>query len=155
MKVKINTNISDEVNKDEIEITIKASENSVILNKIIENIQSVSENIDTLIGSKDNNIFIINIQDTICFYSKDQSNYCKTQNGEFRIKKKLYELEESLDKKVFIRISNSCIVNIKFVESFDLSRIGNIIVKFLDGSIKHVSKRRISSVMKFLRERGN
>ena len=59
MNIKINTNISNEINKDEIEINIKASENSNILNKIIENIQSVSENIDTIIGSKDNNIFII------------------------------------------------------------------------------------------------
>lgn len=155
MKVKINTNISDEINKDEIEITIRASENSNILSRIIENIQSVSENIDTMIGTKDNNIFIINIQDIIYFYSKEQSNYCKTQNGDFKVKKKLYELEESLDKKSFIRISNCCIVNIKFVESFDLSKIGNIVVKFLDGNVEYVSKRRISSVMKFLRERGN
>lgn len=155
MKVKISTNISDEIDKDEIEIDIKAYENSIVLNRIIENIQSISENIDTIVGSRDNNIFIINIKDVMCFYSKEQNNYCKTQNGEFKIKKRLYELEEKLDKNNFIRISNSCIVNIKCVESFDLSIIGNIMVKFLDGTSENVSKRKISNVMRFLKERGN
>ena len=67
----------------------------------------------------------------------------------------MYELEESLPQKSFIRISNSCIANVEHIESFDLSKIGNIIIKFVDGSIEYVSKRKISSIMKFLRERGN
>lgn len=155
MKIKISTNIDNNLNDEEIEITINASSNSDILDKVIKNIQSISDNIDTVVGSKENNFSIINVQDVICFYSNEQNNYCKTKNGEYRIKKKLYELEESLDKNSFIRISNSCIVNIKFIESFDLSKIGNIVIKLLDGSTEDVSKRRISSIMKFLRERGN
>lgn len=155
MKIKINTCISNEKETDEIEVTINASKNSETLNKIIESLQSISDNIDTIIGAKENNISIINVNEIMCFYSREQNNFCKTQNGEFKVKKKLYELEENLDKKTFIRISNSCIVNIKFVESFDLSKIGNIVIKFIDGTTEYVSKRRISSVMKFLRERGN
>lgn len=154
MNIKINTNISNEMNEDEIEITVKASKNSNILTKIIDNIQSISGNIETIVGSKDNNISIINVEDVVSFYSKEQSNYCKTLKGCFKIKNKLYELDETLDKSYFIRISNSCIINIKFVESFDLSMIGNIIVKFTDGTSEYVSKRRISNVMKFLKERG-
>lgn len=155
MKIKINTCISNEKETDEIEVTINASKSSETLNKIIESLQSISDNIDTIIGAKQNNISILNVNDIMCFYSREQNNFCKTQNGEYKIKKKLYELEESLDKNTFIRISNSCIVNIKFVESFDLSKIGNIVIKFIDGTTEYVSKRRISSVMKFLRERGN
>lgn len=155
MKINIHTNISDNIKEDEIEIQIKAKSNSNTLNKIIENIQNVSENIDTIIGIKESNISIISVEDIMCFYSMEQNNYCKTSSGEFKIKKKLYELEESLDKNTFVRISNSCIVNIKFVQSFDLSMIGNIIVKFKDGTSEYVSKRRIPYVMKFLKERGN
>lgn len=154
MNIKINANISNEMNEDEIEITIKASKNSNILTKIIDNIQSISGSIETIVGSKDNNISIINVEDVVSFYSKERSNYCKTLKGNFKIKNKLYELDETLDKSYFIRISNSCIINIKFVESFDLSMIGNIIVKFTDGTSEYVSKRRISNVMKFLKERG-
>lgn len=155
MKIKINTNINNELNNDEIEININASKQSDTLNKIIENLQSISDNIETIIGEKDNKISIIDVQEIMCFYSREQNNYCKTKNTEYKIKKKLYELEENLNKKEFIRISNSCIVNIKYIESFDLSRIGNIIIRFCNGATENVSKRRISSVMKFLRERGN
>ena len=153
MNIKINTNISNEGNEDEIGITIKASKSSNTLTKIIDSIQSISGNIETIIGSKENNVSIINVQDVISFYSKEQGNYCKTLKGEFKIKNKLYELDETLDKSNFIRISNSCIVNIKFVESFDLSMIGNIVVKFVDGTSEYVSKRKIANVMKFLKER--
>ena len=155
MKINIHTNISDDVNDDEIQIQIKAKSNSNIINKIIENVQNVSENIDTIIGIKENNVSIIDVSDIICFYAMEQKIYCRTKLGEFKIKKKLYELEECLDKNIFVRISNSCIVNIKFVQSFDLSMIGNIVVKFKDGTYEYVSKRRIPFVMKFLKERGN
>lgn len=126
-----------------------------MLKSIVETIQSISNNIDTIVGIKENNLSIINVMEVMSFYSKDQNNYCKTEKGEFRIKKRLYELEESLDKNTFIRISNSCIINVKYIKSFDLSTIGNIIVKFLDGTSENVSKRRISYVIKFLKERGN
>src|SRR5574344_911548 len=130
MKIKIHTNISNNLEDDEIEITINASKNSKELNKIVDNIQSMTQNIDTIIGTKDNSISIIDITNIIDFDSKEQSNYCKTSNGEIKVKKKLYELEESLDKNTFIRISNSCIANVKYITSFDLSNIGDIVVKF-------------------------
>lgn len=155
MKINIHTNISENLKNDEIEVIINSSKPSNEINKIVETIQSISQNIDTIIGIKENNISIINVLDIICFYSKEQSNYCKTKNGEYKIKKKLYELEDSLDKKTFIRISNSCIANVKFIESFDLSKIGDIIVRFSNKTQEYVSKRRIPYVMKFLKERGN
>lgn len=155
MKININTNINNNFNSDEIEVIINAKSNSETLNKIIENIQSISDNIDTIIGSVNNSVSIINVNEVICFYSKGQSNFCRVKDKELKIKKKLYELEENLDKNSFIRISNSCIVNIKFVESFDLSKIGDIVIKFVDGTKEYVSKRKIANVMKFLKERGN
>lgn len=155
MNIKIQTNISGKIPKDEIEIIINTSENSEMLNKIIDNIQTMSKNIDTIIGVNNSNISIIQVSKILYFYSKEQNNYCRTKDGEFKIKKKLYELEETLNKNTFIRISNSCIANIEYVKSFDLSKIGNIIVKFTDDTSEYVSKRRIPYVMKFLRERGN
>ena len=155
MKIKIHTSLVDNMPKDEVEIMLKASKDCTILNKIIENIQCISEQMDTIIGMQNNSISIIPVQDVIYFFSKEQHNYCKTEKGEFRLKKKMYELEENLDKKQFIRISNSCIANVKYIKNFDLSKIGSIVVRFMDDTTSLVSKRRISYVMKFLKERGN
>ena len=89
----------------------------------------------------------------ICFFSKDKYNYVRTVNGIYRIKMKLYELEEVLDKNDFIKISNSCIVNINQVECFDISILGTIVVKLKDDTKENVSKRNIKKVKQMLKER--
>lgn len=49
-----------------------------------------------------------------------------TLQGEYAIRYRLYELEEVLDKKQFLRISNSEIVNVKKIRDIDLSITGRI-----------------------------
>ena len=71
-----------------------------------------------------------------------------------KIKYKLYELEDSLKSKDFIRISNSCIININQVLCFDTSILGTILVKLKDNTQERVSKRKVEQLMKFLKERG-
>ncbi len=46
--------------------------------------------------------------------------------GEYAIRYRLYELEAALDKKQFLRISNSEIVNVKKIRDIDLSIIGHL-----------------------------
>lgn len=152
MKIKLTFNIVDTLN-DEIEITINAKQKTEELQKIINNIEAISNEINTIIGTKNNEAYVISIKDVIKFYSEEQKCFCETTEGIFYIKKRLYELEEKLDKNQFIRISNSCIVNVQHIKSFDLSTTGNIVIKFHNGKFEYVSKRRVSSIMKFLRER--
>lgn len=143
MSINVRTNISQDYGED-IEIVVNTSKYTKEVGEIIETIHQIASKIDAIIGKKGNEISVIGIEDIICFYSNEQNNYCKTSKGEFVVKQKLYELEESLPKNDFIRISNSTIINIKFVECFDVSIIGNILVKFKDGSTEYVSKRRVS-----------
>lgn len=112
-----------------------------------------SGNINEIIGMQGNSIYILNVSDIIEFYSDEKKNYCKTADGDFVIKEKLYFLEDNLPKDKFIRISNSVIVNIQKVKCFDTSILGSIIIIFKDNTQEYVSKRRVSSVMKFLKDR--
>ena len=153
MNINVRTNISKDYGED-IEIVINTSNYTKEVGKIVETLQQLTDEVELIIGRKGNEISLINISEIIYFYSNEQNNYCKTEKGDYQIKQKLYQLEETLPKNQFIRISNSTIINIKYVECFDVSTIGNIIVKFKNGAIEHVSKRRVSGVMKFLKERG-
>ena len=137
MNINVRTNISQDYGED-IEIVVNTSKFTKEVGEIIETLQQITSRIDSIIGKKGNEISVINIDEIICFYSSEQNNYCKTDKGEFVIKQKLYELEESLPKNDFIRISNSTIINIKFVKCFDVSMIGNILVKFKDGTSEYV-----------------
>ena len=64
----------------------------------------------------------------IRIYAENDRVYAKTKDGSYRLKARLYELEERLNKKMFIRISNSEIINLKEVKKFDLSFSGTICV---------------------------
>ena len=152
MKVNIETNISKNFNSD-VTIKIETSEYTKEVINLIEMIQDYTKEVDTILGRKNNEISIIKVDDILNVYSIDSKTYCKTNKGDYIIKPKLYELEETLSKKDFIRISNSLIANIKYVECFDIGTIGDIVVKFTDGTKEKVAKRRISEVKKFLNDR--
>ena len=153
MDINVATNISKE--HKNIEVIINAPELTEEVNVIVNSIMGISNSIKQIIGTKDNKIYLLTVDEIICFYSEDKNNYCKTKNGIFKIKEKLYELEEKLSKGDYVRISNSCISNLKYVDSFDTSIIGTIEVMFKDGSKEYVSRRRVKDVMKKIKEWGN
>ncbi len=153
MDINVATNISKEFEK--IEVVINAPELTEEVSAIANSIMGISNSIKQIIGTKDNKIYLLKIDEIIYFYSEEKNNYCKTKNGVFKIKEKLYELEEKLSKGDYVRISNSCIINLKYVDSFDTSIIGTIEVMFKDGSNEYVSRRRVKDVMKKIKEWGN
>lgn len=154
MDIKVRTNISNEYQN--IEVCINAPERNQEV-QMLENelLSKTSKSVQQIIAMQDNNIFIINVSDIIIFFSEEKNNFCKTKDGIYRIKEKLYYLEEMLSTKEFIRISNSAIININHVKCFNTSIIGKIIVKFKDGSEEIVSKRKTSEIMKFLKNRSD
>jgi len=152
MDIKVRTNISNEYQN--IEVCINAPQINQEVQMLENELLSItSKSIKQIIAMQDNDIFIINVSDIILFFSEEKNNFCKTKDGIYRIKEKLYYLEEMLSPKDFIRISNSAIININHVKCFNTSIIGKIIVKFKDGSEESVSKRKTSEIMKFLKDR--
>lgn len=53
---------------------------------------------------QDNDIFIINVSDIILFFGEEKNNFCKTKDSIYKIKERLYYLEEVLPTKEFVRI---------------------------------------------------
>ena len=149
MKIKVRTEISDKY--EDIEVAIFANKLTEEVQTIIDMTQNLNTNLRKVIGTKDNDIFLISVDDIICFYSEGKSNYCRTTQNIFKIKQPLYELEEKLSPSDFVRISNSCIININQVECFNTGIVGTIMVKFKDGNVEYVSRRRVSQVMKALK----
>ena len=54
------------------------------------------------------------------------------------------------DGSIFVRISNSEIVNLKKVRSIDLSFVGTICMEMTDGEVSYVSRRYVSKIKKIL-----
>lgn len=152
MDIKVHTNISNEF--QDIEICINAPERNEIV-QAIENelLSKASKSIQQIVAMQNNDIFIINVSDIILFFGEEKNNFCKTNDGVYKIKERLYYLEEVLPTKEFVRISNSAIININHVKCFNTSIVGKIKVKFKDGTEEDVSKIKTAEIMRFLKER--
>lgn len=153
MNIKVNTNISSEY--EETSITINAPELSYEIQNLIKYVSDINTISNQIIASKGNEIYFIDLKKVICFFSKDKYNYVRVIDGIYKVKYKLYELEDTFKQKDFIRISNSCIININQVKCFDTSILGTILVKLKDNTQEKVSKRNVPQIMKLLKERGN
>ena len=147
MKVGINIDHSVE----EVEVLITAQEQSRTVNALYEHIVEFDKkSLETLTAYKDDIAKIVNVADVFRIYTGNQKVYIQTHQGEYAIRYRLYELEAALDKKQFLRISNSEIVNIKKIRDIDLSIIGRICIRFEDNTQTYVSRRYIPKIKKSL-----
>lgn len=151
MNIEVATNISKEY--ESIKITLQAPELNEEVQNILNNLTTICEDKNIIVGSKDNEIFLLKTKDIIYFFSDEKYNYAKTKEGVFKVKERLYELEEKYLRNKFIRISSAYIININKTKSFDVGQIGSIVAKMEDGKNILVSKRKIKEVKEFLNGR--
>ena len=127
----------------------------VLTDKVTEEINALvarlSEEAPQLIsGFRDNVLKILEQEEIIRVYSSDGKIIAVTDEGEFFLRQRLYEMEERLDSSRFVRISNSEIINLKKVKSFDMSFVGTICVSMTDSTVTYVSRRYVSKIKKIL-----
>lgn len=147
MKVGINIDRSVE----EVEVLITAQEQSRTVNALYEHIVEFDKkSLETLTAYRDDIAKIVNMTDVFRIYTGNQKVYIQTHQGEYAIRYRLYELEAALDKKQFLRISNSEIINVKKIRDIDLSLIGRICIRFEDNTQTYVSRRYIPKIKKSL-----
>ena len=63
----------------------------------------------------------------------------------YLLKERLYTLEERLPES-FVRINQSCIANITWMERFDTSISGTLKIRFKNGDVDYVSRRQLKTV---------
>ncbi len=127
----------------------------VYTNEITEEIQHIVQRLSNtqnkvLTGIKDEKIFLLENDEIYCFYSENKKIYAKTDKGNLWVKQKLYQLEEMFEGTSFVRISNSCIVNVNKIKNLEISFSGAIDIVFKNGEKEFVSRRYVSKIKKYL-----
>lgn len=142
-----------------VEIQIDAS---YIDPKIIILTASVTESINGIVkklsedtpqvlsGIREGKVKILDKTEIIRIYTESGKTVVVTEGGEYTVKKRLYELEETLCGEFFVRISNSEIINLKRAVSFDLNFTGTICVNLSNGTSTYVSRRYVSKIKRIL-----
>ena len=89
---------------------------------------------------------VLEEDDILRIYAVNGRVFAVLPSGEYMLRLRLYEVEERLKQQHFVRISNSEIINLKKVRSFDLSLTGTICVVLADGSKTYASRRYVTKL---------
>ena len=101
-------------------------------------------------GFREDVLRIIEPDEIKRIYSSGGKVFAETDNGEYLLRQRLYEMEERLDNSRFVRISNSEIINLQRVRCFDMNLVGTICVSFTDSGTTYVSRRYVTKIKKIL-----
>ena len=141
----------------EVKLDMTATEPKVIIltNRMTEEVHSIvqmlSETEPKLIaGFREETVTVLDEKDILKIYAANGKVYAVLPSGEYTLRLRLYEIEERLKPQHFVRISNSEIINLKKVKSFDLSFTGTICVVLSDGSKTYASRRYVAKLKEVL-----
>ena len=103
-----------------------------------------------LMARLEDKTFLINPTDALYFESVDDRTFLYTADKVYEIRHRLYELEEILSDRDFIRISKSQIVNINCIKSLMPELNRSLSATLSNGEILTVSRRYVKSLRNLL-----
>jgi len=103
-----------------------------------------------LMGFRNGEAVPLEADSVLRFYGEDKEVRAQTAEGLYTVRLRLYELEERLPRRTFIRVSHSEIVNWKRVTALDLSLSGTIRVTLEGGVNAYVSRRYVKKIKEVL-----
>lgn len=143
--------------KIEIKLDENCSETKVIIvtekmtGEIAALMQRLSEEAPQSVVAFDGDaVLLLEPSDIVRIYAAVGKVFAVTDKKEYVLRSRLYEIEDRLNGKGFVRISNSEIINIKKAKKFDLSTVGTICVSLSNGNISFVSRRYVTKIKKTL-----
>lgn len=114
-------------------------------------IKKLSDEQPTMIaGFKDDIVEILEPSDIYRVFASNGKVFAETNRGEYFLRLRLYETEQRIDSHIFVRISNSEIINLKRVKGFDLSFTGTICVTLSNETVTYVSRRYVAKIKQVL-----
>ena len=96
-------------------------------------------------AKSDNEMCFVNAADVLFFESVDNRMFLYTENQVMEIKYRLYELEEILSSKDFIRISKSQIVNINKISTLKPEINRTILATMCNGEKLYISRSYVKA----------
>jgi|SRR5690625_2541358 len=144
MKLEINVN-KDERNE---RIVIYAQEITADLQQMIEHIERIIHE-TKLYGKRDGAIYPLQHEKIVRFYTENKQLIAEDLKQTYVIDKRLYELEQLLPRQ-FIRISQSEIINIRYIKKLKQEINGFIKIYFTHGVTTYSSRRYVKMIKEAL-----
>ena len=146
-EVKVSIDIDSQ--HEETTIIIRCKEMDDSIKSIVDFINGQGTRF--LVGQKGDMRHILKPVDIHYFHTANDTVSAVTATGEFRLKEKLYELEEMLAPSQFIRLSKSVIANLDEMSRFEASFNGTLCVYFKSGAKEYVSRNYVNAIKESLK----
>ena len=92
-------------NIDETKVVIYAKEMNEEVKNVVNKLES-NNNSESIMGLQDGMNYILDLKDIESFFTEDSKVFARKDGKKYRIKKRIFELEELLYNTSFVRISN-------------------------------------------------
>lgn len=135
-----------EPEREDIQVVIHAPARTGEVEQLLRRLEGESP----LLGFRGEEATPLDAAAVLRFYGEGKGVYAETAQGVFRMRERLYELEERLDSHTFVRVSQSEIVNLKQVTALDLSLTGTIKMTLTGGTVCWVSRRSVKKIKQAL-----
>ena len=146
MSFKLKFIHDDSVN--ETEVIIKAKAQTEEVNKILELLGGEKLSCQLLSDQQ-----LIDMNDIIILSKSGRFISVKTINGEYVVSEPLYQIEPKLNPTWFVKISQSEIVNLKYVKKWSLEGGGIIKIEMIN-NIKSYTSRRYTKTIRVILKGG-
>lgn len=138
-----------------IDQTCKETKVIVVTDAVTDEINALLRRIteepqNAITGVREGILEILEPADIYRIFAENGKVFAEAKGGNYQLRQRLYELEQRLDSRRFVRISNSEIVNLKMVKGFDLSFTGTICVMLANGTATYVSRRYVAKIKQVL-----
>ena len=142
----MNIRIIENINEF-FEIIIKGPKADASVMKLKKHIEAFEEKLDAIGNDKH---YLISPLEVFYFESVDNRTFLYTETQVLEIKKRLYELEEILSDKDFVRISKSQLVNINKIKLLKPELNRSITAEMINGEILFISRRYAKQIKTLL-----
>lgn len=141
MKVRIDVDAKHE----EDVIIIQAKEWTEELAILVSKLQQPTAT-GRLIGIEDERSILLEPAEIDYVYAENRRVLAATRTTRIELRMKLYEVEELLAAKQFMRFSKSVIGNIEQISRFEVMFNGNLCVHFKSGNKEYVSRAYVAAL---------
>ena len=142
MKIRIIENINEL-----FEIIIKCPKVDDKIIKLKKYIENFGANLDAFDSEK---YYKVSPSEVLYFDSVDNRTFLYTESQVLEIKMRLYELEENLSDKDFVRTSKSQVVNINKIKLLKPEVNRSITAELINGEIVSISRRYTKNIKSLL-----
>ena len=111
--------------KIEVKVDAACEETTVVIctDKVTDEIQQLVRKLSqdapqVIVGFLEDEAVILSQEEIVRVFAEGGKVFAETSGGQFQLRLRLYELEERLDGKHFVRISNAEIINLGISMSF-------------------------------------